>query len=194
MAQLRPSKNPNQIPLGISDKRWFFRLWEVIPGLTSWSVLIIPVVLSLVYPIAVAYFIIAFDLLWLLKSMRMSVGLIQGYQALKRAEKIDWPARLNQLMDIDSSLRKAESSLAKLSRSGLFGLIRISSSRSKYQKALSEVSRLSRVSEQKSTLIMPSEIYHVIITAVYNESLDVLRPSLEAILKSDYDRNICARL
>ncbi len=187
MAQLRPSKNPNQIPLGISDKRWFFRLWEIIPGLTSWSVLIIPVVLSLVYPIAVAYFIIAFDLLWLLKSMRMSVGLIQGYQALKRAEKIDWPARLNQLMDIDSSLRKAESSLAKLSRSGLFGLIRISSSRSKYQKAVSEVSRLSRVSEQKSTLIMPSEIYHVIITAVYNESLDVLRPSLEAILKSDYD-------
>ena len=36
-------------------------------------------------------------------------------------------------------------------------------------------------------MLKPSDIYHVIITAVYNESLDVLRPSLEAILKSDFD-------
>ena len=64
-------------PLGIADKAWFYRMWEIIPGLLSWTILISPIVLSLVWPIGVAYFIIAFDLLWLLKSVRMSLGLVQ---------------------------------------------------------------------------------------------------------------------
>ena len=69
---------------GLAGKRWFYRLWEIIPGVTSWIVLISPIFFSLVWPIAVAYFIIAFDLLWLLKSVRMSAGLIEGYMALKK--------------------------------------------------------------------------------------------------------------
>ena len=172
---------------GLAGKRWFYRLWEIIPGVTSWIVLISPIFFSLVWPIAVAYFIIAFDLLWLLKSVRMSAGLIEGYMALKKAEKIDWQGRLNEIEDIDASLEKYQAKLAKQSKPGLFGLIKETPNKNEYNVTKANYERLRQIYEHKSTLLKPSDIHHVIITAVYNESIDVLKPSLEAILKSEYD-------
>jgi cellulose synthase/poly-beta-1,6-N-acetylglucosamine synthase-like glycosyltransferase len=172
---------------GVASKGWFYRLWEIIPGLTSWLVLLSPIIFSLVYPIAVAYFIIAFDLLWLLKSVRMSVGLVQGYLILKKSEKIDWQSRLKELEDIDEALEKYSSKLKRFSRPGLFGRVRKTSNRKAYESAKTNYERLGQIAEHKATLIKPSAIHHVVITAVYNESIDVLRPSLEAILGSEFD-------
>lgn len=165
---------------GLAYQKWFYRLWEIIPGLTSWVVLISPILLSLVWPVAVAYFIIAFDLFWLLKSFRMSLGLVEGYNLLKKSEKINWRSRLAELEDIESTHEAKLKNLQKLSKRGVFAR-----SRSKIAKA--DYERINQIFEQRATMIKPSDIYHVIITAVYNESLDVLRPSLEAILKSDFD-------
>lgn len=153
----------------------------------SWSVLIGPIVLSLVWPVAVAYFIIAFDLMWLLKSFRMSLGLVEGYLNLKKSEKVDWQKRLAELEDIESSYAGYQKKLATASKPSWFGLARKSKDRPKFERLKREFSRIEDIYSHKTTLIKPSEIYHVIITAVYNESLDVLRPSLEAILKSEYD-------
>lgn len=187
MAQPKKYNQDQTWLTGLAGKRWFYRLWEIIPGVTSWIVLISPIFFSLVWPIAVAYFIIAFDLLWLLKSVRMSAGLIEGYMALKKAEKIDWQGRLRELEDIDASLEKYQSKLAKQSKPGLFGLIKKTTNKQEYNTTKSNYERIGQIYEHKSTLLKPSEIHHVIITAVYNESIDVLRPSLEAILASDYD-------
>lgn len=180
-------KNRITAPLGVADKAWFYRLWEIIPGLLSWVVLISPIVLSLVWPIAVAYFIIAFDLLWLLKSMRMSLGLVQAYRILKRAEKVDWVERMNELSKVDKVLLERQVELEKISRPGLFGLVRVGKNKQKYDELKREVARLQEIADHQNTLIQPKDIYHVIITAVYNESLEVLRPSLDAILASKFD-------
>lgn len=169
---------------GVAGKSWFYRMWEIIPGLVSWFVLISPILFSLVWPIGVAYFIIAFDLLWLLKSIRMSFGMVEGYQLVKKSEKIDWLARLKELEDIESSYQNKLKLLQKSSKPKFFGLI---GNNKKHSEARLEFDRIEQVYEHKATLIKPSDIYHVIITAVYNESIDVLRPSLEAILKSQYD-------
>lgn len=174
-------------PLGIADKAWFYRMWEIIPGLLSWTILISPIVLSLVWPIAVAYFIIAFDLLWLLKSMRMSLGLVQAFRILKRAEKVDWVGRLKELGRVDKVLLERQVELEKVSRPGIFGLVRVGKNKQQYDKLVLEVERLQEIVEHQGTMILPKDIYHVIITAVYNESLEVLKPSLDAILKSNFD-------
>ena len=92
-------------PEGIAGKRWFYRLWEIAPGLTSWSILLAPVVLALTYPLVLAYFIIAFDIFWLLKSFRMSFGLVEGYTIFKKAEKINWNVRIEELKDVDGHLK-----------------------------------------------------------------------------------------
>ena len=160
MAQLK--SQPTNYVRGLAGKKWFYRLWEIIPGLTSWLVLISPVIFSLVWPIAVAYFIIAFDLLWLLKSIRMSFGLVEGYQTMKASSKLDWQGRLNQLEDIEASLEKQKDKLEK-SRHRFFG-----KHHKQYKLEKSEYDRLEQVYEHRATLIKPSDIYHVIISAVYN--------------------------
>lgn len=188
MGRANPPKHFKLLtPLGIADKRWFYRLWEIIPGLTSWLVLLSPIVFSLIWPIGVAYFIIAFDLLWLLKSMRMSLGLIGGYRALKRAEKIDWPTRLRELEDIAEALDTQQAKLAKLARPGLFGVVQAGKDKFRYQQIKAEVERLRIIAEHEPTLLAPTDVHHVILMAVYNESLDVITPSVEAILASRYD-------
>ena len=83
-----------QAPVRMIDQRWFTRMLEVIPGLITWLTLILPVVLSLVEPVWVAYFIIAFDLYWMVKSFRLSVNLIRGYRALDAAQRVNWNERL----------------------------------------------------------------------------------------------------
>jgi cellulose synthase/poly-beta-1,6-N-acetylglucosamine synthase-like glycosyltransferase len=135
----------------------------------------------------VAYFIIAFDLLWLLKSMRMSLGLIQAYRTLKQSEKIDWVERMNELSKVDKVLLERQIELEKISRPGLFGLVRVGKDKQKYDELKREVARLQEIANHQNTLIQPKNIYHVIIMAVYNESLDVLRPSLNAIIASKFD-------
>jgi cellulose synthase/poly-beta-1,6-N-acetylglucosamine synthase-like glycosyltransferase len=179
--------NKNQRVFTIADKAWFYRLWEILPGLMSWSILISPIILSIVFPVALAYFIIAFDLFWLLKSTRMSIGLVEGYLIFRRAEKIDWVKRLIELRYLEGTINKAEQKLDSTKKPLLISVIKLGKKRRAYIKLRENYERLEQIAQHKNTLIQPSEIYHVIITAVYNESLDVLRPSLEAILKSNYD-------
>src|SRR6266536_4130473 len=96
----------NKLP--VIDRRWFIRLLEIIPGTVTWLWLVAPVVLSLIHPVLVAYFIIAFDLFWLVKSVRLSTYLVQGYTQLRQAEKIDWQERLMQLRNLDQALLETE--------------------------------------------------------------------------------------
>lgn len=178
------AQTKSNIAFRVADTTWFYRLWEIIPGVLSWTILISPIILSLTYPIAVAYFIIAFDIYWLLKSFRMSIGLVQGYIIFKQSEKIDWVPRLVEINDVDRSVELAKNRLTKLKKP----LFLMAGTKAKnYKNSLKELERLELISSHRAALISPNEIYHVIITAVYNESLDVLRPSLEAILKSKFD-------
>jgi hypothetical protein len=129
---------------GWLDSRWFQRTLEVFPGLLSWTFLALPVILSIIQPIWVAYFIIAFDLFWLVKSFRLAVNLIRGYNRLHEAQKEDWSAKLKALQQ---------------------------------QK------------DRPATVLDPNEIYNAVIIATYNESMDVLGPSVESLTKAEYDLN-----
>ncbi len=86
-----------------ADRRWFIRLLEIFPGLVMWLFLLSPILLSLFRPVVVAYFIIAFDLLWLVKSFRLSFHLVQGYRRLNAAKKVHWSSRLNDLHNLDDA-------------------------------------------------------------------------------------------
>jgi hypothetical protein len=94
------------------NRRWFERLLEIIPGAVSWTTLVAPIVISLFVPVAVAYYIIAFDLYWMIKSFHMSYNLVIGYRRLRRSEKIDWRSRLGWFDDPKLSLRMVQEELA----------------------------------------------------------------------------------
>ncbi|HRH26437.1 MAG TPA: glycosyltransferase family 2 protein [Candidatus Paceibacterota bacterium] len=74
-----------------------YRFFEIIPGLLAWGTLIGAAVLSFFIPLWVAYFIIAFDLYWLLKNAYLSIHLRHNWKRLKHNMKVDWKGMLSNL-------------------------------------------------------------------------------------------------
>lgn len=66
------------------------RLLEILPGFVSWSMILFPVWGSFLWPVGVAYYIIAFDVYWFYRSMSMSIFSVMAFYRIKASEKYDW--------------------------------------------------------------------------------------------------------
>lgn len=181
------------VSLGLLDAKWFYRSLEIFPGFFTWSVLISPIILSIFYPIVVAYFIIAYDLFWLIKSFRMSWFLVRGYRRMKIASKVNWERKLENLYDLRNAIDKCNQEFQKLESDKSFVKniflfnTRKRNYRKHYLKLKAELAELYLINKHKNTIINPKEIYNVVILATYNESLETLRPSVEALAKANWD-------
>jgi len=78
-------------------ERKLYRLLEIFPGLFSWATLAVLVVFSWLQPILVAYFIIAFDVYWLLLVVYLGINLFAAYLGMKRNLQINWPEQCRGL-------------------------------------------------------------------------------------------------
>lgn len=67
-----------------------YRLYEILPGLTVWGTLILAILLSFFYPLSMIYFIIIFDVYWVLKVFNFAFYLIVSWSRFRKAQKIDW--------------------------------------------------------------------------------------------------------
>lgn len=179
--------------VSIADRKWFIRALEIFPGFVTWTFLISPFVLSIFYPVLVAYFIIAFDLYWLIKAFRLSSFLVRGYNKLHVAQKVDWSERLSWLKDPSSALGKAEAKLKKLlthhptvARRFHFGSTD-SRYRLDYKNLVDNIQQLRNLQSRHATILTPDSLYNVVILATYNESIDILEPSVQALLATDYN-------
>lgn len=151
------------------------RLFEILPGVTSWLFLLSPIFLSFVRPVWVAYIIIAYDLLWLTKAFGLSTRLIRGYRWLHLTAKINWRSKL---IDIDNP-QKALAQIAPI----------IKSVKSRRKRAELRLYRgyLRSTVKLDEQLAIPAKLRHAVIVAAYNESLDVLEPTIKALTNCDYD-------
>ncbi len=84
--------------------RKLYRALETLPGLFSLSTLAILLVLSYFKPVWVAYFIIAFDVYWLLLVIYMAIFLITSYRKLKQGLRTDWQKKCEDLKERDINL------------------------------------------------------------------------------------------
>jgi len=71
------------------DKK-LYRLLEAVPALISWSTIVAIVVLSVYAPTYAAYFVIAFDLYWVLKTFYLSMHQRYNWKRLKHNLNLDW--------------------------------------------------------------------------------------------------------
>ncbi|TSC96642.1 MAG: hypothetical protein Athens071426_21 [Parcubacteria group bacterium Athens0714_26] len=67
-----------------------YRLFEILPGLLSWTTLILVVFLSWQKPVWIAVFIILFDTYWLLKTIYLSLHLRSAFNKTRQNLKTDW--------------------------------------------------------------------------------------------------------
>ena len=72
----------------LPKERKTYRFFEMLPGILAWATLILVIFLSRVLPVAMAVFIIAFDVYWLIKTIYLSLHLRSSYNRLKQNLKI----------------------------------------------------------------------------------------------------------
>lgn len=145
----------------VEDRGRRYRFFEMLPGLISWSILILPFVLSQISPHLTVFFILAYLLLWFAKAIGLNVRAIQGFRMLNQHQKLPWPQMLAELASgkVDQPDRHIPAW--------------------HYENLL-------RLAEQPAP-IKPDEILHAVIIAAYNESREVLEPTIKSVLDSDYN-------
>lgn len=85
------------------DDRFYKRLFEIIPGLMTWTTLISLSLLAIVRPVWVAIFIIVFDLYWAIRIGYLTTLLVIAYRRLEREKGVDWLNRCETLKSTDGS-------------------------------------------------------------------------------------------
>lgn len=71
-----------------------YRLLEMVPGLLVWFTFIASIVLSFIKPLWAIYFIIVFDLLWLIRIIYLLIHMIFSWFYLRKNVALDWFAKL----------------------------------------------------------------------------------------------------
>jgi len=75
----------------------FYRLLEIFPGAFAWGTLLALIIFSYYQPIWVAYFIIAFDVYWLLLVVYLAIMLFTSYFKMKEMRNMDWRKKCEEL-------------------------------------------------------------------------------------------------
>jgi cellulose synthase/poly-beta-1,6-N-acetylglucosamine synthase-like glycosyltransferase len=145
----------------VKDRGRRYRFFEMLPGLLSWSILLLPLVLSLISPIVTVFFIIAYMLLWFTKAVGLNIRVLQGWKLMQQHQKLDWAQLLEELEA--GEVQDPRAIRPKWHYSSLLRL------------------------QVKKAPVKPSELIHAIIIATYNESREVLEPTIQSVLNSDYD-------
>lgn len=85
-----------------------YRLLEIFPGFLSWGTLFVLLFFSYLKPLWVAYFIIAFDVYWLLLVAFLGIHLLASYKKLKNNLKINWQEKCVNLGPVVVSNKKMD--------------------------------------------------------------------------------------
>ena len=136
-----------------------YRFFEILPGAISYSLFILPIALSFINVTAVVFFIVAYILIYFTRSVAVDFRALAGYRVMRQHMKLDW-AELTA--EVEAGKSDIESHPAW------------------------HYNNLKRLKES-GVVIKPSQVTHAIIVATYNESREVLVPTIQTILDSDYD-------
>ena len=85
--------------------RTVYRALEILPGALAWATILGIFAASRFAPAAASFFIIAFDLYWLFKTVFLSVHLRAGFRKMQEYVKTDWMAKLHELKIENSKLK-----------------------------------------------------------------------------------------
>lgn len=152
------------------------RAFEIIPGALLWSTFLGLFIFSFFQPVAVAIFIIAYDLYWLIRVTYFSVFMLLAYRRLRTERGTDWRMRCEKISgEIPAYLRELEEELAWAESEG--------APKRSLRLHLQEVRR---IEAEKIDVWDWTTIRHLVIFPTYREGIEILRSSLGALLQADY--------
>ena len=138
-----------------------YRFFEVLPGLLSYGLLLAPVIVSIFSPKLVAYFLLTYVIVWVVKAIALSSRLFQGYKNLRAASRLDWSKMVKEL-DNPSQAIETKGSV-------------INSLHAYHHQTLTRLKQKGRLD------ISSDQIIHAVIIATYNEPPDIINPTIEHV-------------
>ena len=158
-----------EIPMGKRSGK--YRFFEILPGFLSYMVIILLFVISLINPAWGAIYLLLIISTTLVKAVGVAFRTVQGYNIVKKAEKVNWAQRFKELEDPHAHYER------------LRGETRESYGFYEHVENL----RLMAAATGEDDFPDPSKIYHAVIMVAYNEGLETLIPSVEAVKNTSYD-------
>ena len=149
-----------------------YRFFEMLPGTMSYMMLALLIILSAINPIAASVYILIIVIMNLVKAVGIAFRTVQGYKLLKKGVRVDWHKRLADLENAADSYDKLAGT-----KSDAYG-------HSEHLRNLCMIA-----AAEDGYFPKPSQIYHAIIVTMYNETLDVLAPTLDSVANSTFDKD-----
>lgn len=140
-----------------------YRFFEILPGFLSYAAIILLFVLSLVNPVLASIYLLAIITMTLVKAIGVAYRTIQGYKVVKCAEDVDWRKRMEDLTDPHEAYERLHGIESK-----------------SYEYDL-HINNLKMMAAMPSEYPAVDKVYHAVIMTAYNEGVEVLRPSIEAV-------------
>ena len=72
------------------DGKYLYRALEIMPGVLAWGTIVFIILGSFLWPVFMAFFIIAFDVYWFIKTIYLSLHLRVAFNQMQRNLKINW--------------------------------------------------------------------------------------------------------
>lgn len=137
-----------------------YRFFEILPGTLSWTMLFVPLALSIINVTFAAVFVLIYLLINFSRSIAAAVRVLHGFGVMRKHQALNWTELINELET---------------------GKVSDAAAHPKWH--YQNLQRLSRT----PVVVKPSEVIHAIIVATYNESREVIEPTIQSILASNYD-------
>ncbi|HET7060464.1 MAG TPA: glycosyltransferase family 2 protein [Candidatus Saccharimonadales bacterium] len=143
------------------DRRGHYRFFEILPGALSYLLLLAPILLSIFDVTLAVFFILAYLLIFFVRSLAYSTRAIVGYFTMRQQMKLDW----NGLVaDVEAGQHIGKA----------------------FKRPKWHTKALERLAERPDRT-KPSQLLHAVIIATVNESREVLEPTIQAVANADYD-------
>ena len=156
-----------ELPLGKRTK--MYRFFEMVPAIISYGAFALLIILSIVSPLLAAIYLMAVIVVLLVRAAGIVYHTIVGHRRLVKTQEIDWAHRLSELEDPVASYEKHQHG----NHRG-YGM-------------LAHVDNLRLIAADPDAFPKPSEMYNAVIIAAYNESYEVIEPTIYSLQHSSYD-------
>lgn len=146
-----------------------YRFFEMVPAIVSYGAFALLIILSIFSPLLAAIYLMLIIIVLLVRATGIVYHTIAGHQRLVKTQELNWAKRLEELEDPVASYEKHQHGHDKG-----YGMV-------------SHVENLRLISADPESFPKPSEMYNLVIVAAYNESYEVIEPTISSLVHATYD-------
>ena len=152
----------------------FYRLFEILPAFLSYGMLVLFIILSLVNPLWASIYLLVLVMSVIVRSIGIAYRTLTGHHQLEKAQIVNWRQRLEQLEDPVASYATIQQQPLPRRHQREF-------------HAQEHRENLRLMAADPASFPRPSQLYQAVIVAAYNESYDVLQPTIESVKNTTYN-------